>query len=96
MATSLSDLWESDDETVAVPSVSARVVALEERTAPPRVDHEMEALRATVEALRAELVHRTGVFLAIVIVCVFVLTHRLQRLEEQLRFRAEAPRHPWW
>ena len=96
MATPLSALWESDDEAVVVPSVSARVVAVEESTPPPHVDNETEALRAAVEALRAELAHRTGVFFAIVVVCVFVLTHRLQRLEERLRFRPEAPRHPWW
>ena len=60
-------------------------------------EKEVRVAYDAVDALRAELAHRTGVFLVLLVACVFVLTQRIQQLKHRLRLREGGqPPHPWW
>ena len=87
---SIDTVWGVNDDG----GVSARAV-VSASEAPP-VPAVPEDLHDVVDALRAELAHRTGVFLVLLVACVFVLTQRIQQLEHRARLRAEVPPHPWW
>lgn len=95
-AANLDAVWGGERQEGGAVGVSARATVPEEEGGRVAAE-ELRVMHDAMDALGAELAHRTGVFLVLLVACVFVLTQRIQQLEHRLRLREGVqPPHPWW
>ena len=88
----LDEVWPTsvmDDQAVAVSARVSHVVSQE---------NDVVRLHAVIDSLHQEMIQRTHILIAVIVILTLILMQRIGRLEQRMMIQAMGvpPQHPWW